>query len=379
MRDIFLLFFILSLMACNPQDGSTTVAEATPESSAEEALQISKQQFESVEMDLVSLSEASFYESVTANGLFEVPPKYQSLVSAYYGGYVKQLDLLPGQYVRRGQVLFTLENPAFIQTQREFLEAKSQLAYLQAEYERLGGLAEENVTARKNFLKAEAAFKLTKVQHAALKKQLKLMRIAAAQLTEENIQTTIAVLAPISGYVMEVMVHKGQLLNPEDAALHLINKDHLHLELSVFEKELPKMEKGQLIRFSTPNQPGEIYEAEVYLINPAVDPDTRKLMVHGHLEDEKLARRFSPGNYIEGEILTSSRQAMALPAKAVVEIDGDYYVLQLDSEGAGEYSFTQKKVQVGQQDIDFVEILNAADFSTQDRFLGEGAFRMILE
>jgi cobalt-zinc-cadmium efflux system membrane fusion protein len=353
--------------------------ETTPEPTAGEALQISTQQFESVAMDLVRLSEQPFYESISANGLFEVPPKYQSLVSAYYGGYVKQLDLLPGQYVRRGQVLFTLENPAFIQTQREFLEAQSQLSYLKSEYERLQALAEENVTARKNFLKAEADYKLTKVQHAALKKQLELMRIDAAELTEENIRTTIAVLAPISGYVMEVMVHKGQLLNPEDAALHLINKDHLHLELSVFEKELPKLAKGQPIRFSTPNLPGETYRAEVYLINPSIDPDTRKLMVHGHLEEEQLVKLFSPGNYIEGEILTSSRQALALPAKSAVELDGIYYVLLLEGEGTEGYRFTQKEVKVGQSTADYVEILNADEFSAQDRFLGEGAFRMVLE
>jgi cobalt-zinc-cadmium efflux system membrane fusion protein len=379
MRYTFILLLALSLAACNQPEEAAVAVETTPEPTNGEALQISNQQFESVDMDLVRLSEQPFYESISANGLFEVPPKYQSLVSAYYGGYVKQLDLLPGQYVRRGQVLFTLENPAFIQTQREFLEAQSQLNYLESEYERLKALAEENVTARKNFLKAEADYKLTKVQHAALKKQLELMRIDPEKLTADDIQTTIAVLAPISGYVMEVMVHKGQLLNPEDAALHLINKDHLHLELTVFEKELPKLKKGQPIRFSTPNLPGETYAAEVYLINPAVDPQTRKLMVHGHLEEEKLVELFSPGNYIEGEILTSSRQALALPAKAVVELDGTYYVLLLDSEGTDGYRFTQKEVQVGQSTADYIEILNAADFSAKDRFLGEGAFRMVLE
>lgn len=379
MRYTFFFLLALSLVACNQDPASPAETVETPVATAQEALQISNQQFAAVDMGLVNLTEQPFYESIPATGLFEVPPKYQSLVSAYYGGYVQQLDLLPGQYVRRGQVLFTLENPAFIQTQRAFLEAKSQLAYLESEYERLQALAKENGTARKNFLKAEADYNLTKVQYAALKKELELMRIDADQLTEEQIQTSISILAPISGYVMEVMVHKGQLLNPEDAALHLINKDHLHLELTVFEKELPHLEKGQLIRFSTPNLPEQTYEAEVHLINPAVDPQTRKLMVHGHLKEAALVGQFSPGNYIEAEILTSSRQALALPSQAVVELDGAYYVLVLAEQTAEGYRFTQKEVQVGQTTGDYTEVRNAADFSADDRFLGSGAFRMILE
>lgn len=374
-----IIFLALLVSAC--QQESETPA-ATSEASSTETIRgtlISHQQFESAGMKLTSLSEQPFYESIAANGLFEVPPKYQSSVSAYYGGYVQQLDLLPGEYVKRGQVLFTLENPAFIQTQREFLEARSQLNYLKAEYERLKALAEENGTARKNFLKAEADYNLTRVQYAALKKELELMRIDTEQLNEENIRTRITVLAPISGYIMEVLVHKGQLLTPEEEALRIINKDHLHLELSVFEKDQPKLEKGQTIRFSTPNLPGETYEAEVYLINPNVNSESRKLMVHGHLKEESEVRLFHPGNYIEGAILTSSSQGMALPSQAVVEMDNSYYVLILENDGAEGYRFTQKKVNPGRRTADFVEILNVADFSTQDRFLGEGAFGMILE
>ena len=374
-----IIFLALLVSACQQESETPAVTPGASSTETTRGTLISHQQFESAGMELTSLSEQPFYESIIANGLFEVPPKYQSSVSAYYGGYVQQLDLLPGEYVKRGQVLFTLENPAFIQTQREFLEASSQLTYLKAEYERLKALAEENGTARKNFLKAEADYNLTRVQYAALKKELELMRIDTEQLNEENIRTRITVLAPISGYIMDVLVHKGQLLTPEEEALNIINKDHLHLELSIFEKDQPKLEKGQTIRFSTPNLPGETYEAEVYLVNPNVNKESRKLMVHGHLKNEPEVGLFHPGNYIEGEILTSSSRAMALPSQAVVELDNSYYVLVLETDAEQGYRFTQKKVNPGRRTADFVEVLNAGDFSTQDRFLGEGAFGMIQE
>lgn len=377
----YISFHLLLLVALN----SCGTKESTEESMVVEVAEgdapvlVSQKQFEAAGMDLVSLSEQPFYESIIANGMFEVPPKYQSSVSAYYGGYVKQFDLLPGQTVRQGQVLFTLENPAFISTQRDYLEAKSQLAYLESEYERLKALSEDNVTARKNFLKAEADFNRTKVQFAALKKELELMRINPDELTEENIRTTIPILAPISGFATDIMVTKGQLLSPDEEALHIINTDHLHLELSIFEKDLAKIQPEQTIRFSTPNMPEQVYEAEVHLINRHIDPETRKLSVHGHLKNEKETSLFSPGAYVEGQILTSSKMAIALPSESVVEMDGTYYVLQLDQSDDGGYSFIQKTVKTGAHTDDFVEVLNVEDFPKNARFLGKGAFGMVLE
>lgn len=378
MKYTYLFLLLLTLAACGTEESSNEPMQAEM-TEADDNIMLSQKQFEAAGMDLTNLSEQPFYESIIANGMFEVPPKYQSSVSAYYGGYVKQFELLPGEAVRRGQVLFTLENPSFINTQREFLEAKSQMNYLASEYERLQTLAEENVTAKKNFLKAEADYNRTKVQFAALKKELELMRIDTDKLTTENIRTSIAILAPISGYATDVMVTKGQLLSPEEEALHIINTNHLHLELSVFEKDLAKIKKEQTIRFTTPNLPHQFYEGEVYLINRHIDPQTRKLAVHGHLKNEKDAQLFSPGSYIEGEILTSSKIAMALPTEAVVEMEGVYYVLQLESADETEYSFTQKMIKVGAQTDDFVEVLNAGDFPEGARFLGKGAFGMILE
>src|SRR5690606_33026367 len=113
-------------------------------------------QFQSSNMVLGKMEMGSFHEVVKANGMFDVPPENRAAVSCYFGGTVKDIRLLPGQKVKKGQVLFILENPDYVQMQQDFLEAKGQLAYLKSDYERQKNLAQDNVTSQKNYLKAES-------------------------------------------------------------------------------------------------------------------------------------------------------------------------------------------------------------------------------
>ena len=58
----------------------------------------------------------------TFNGTFVIPPQSHATVTLTMDGTVKSTTLLPGAYVRRGELLATLENPEFIALQQSYLE-----------------------------------------------------------------------------------------------------------------------------------------------------------------------------------------------------------------------------------------------------------------
>ena len=84
-----------------------------------------------------------------ASGVLDVPPQQQVSVSVPLGGFLKNTSLLQGMRVKKGQLLATIENPEYVQMQQDYLEAKSQLEFSRADYERQQELARENVNARK--------------------------------------------------------------------------------------------------------------------------------------------------------------------------------------------------------------------------------------
>ena len=378
-RSYLIVISLLLFAACSSKNDTATSDNVTNNKSAGEVYELSTTQFNSSDMKLGKLEMKEFFDVVKANGMFVVPPQNNASISSYFGGSVKDIELIPGQRVKKGQVLFTLENPEYVQLQQDFLESQGQLTYLKSDYERQKNLAQDNVTSQKNYLKSESDYTVTRVKYESLRKKLELLNINPNMLTVDNIRTSVNVIAPINGYVTEVNISRGSFLNPSDVAMVIVDADHLQLKMNIFEKDLAKVKVGQTIHFRIQDDHSKDYEGVVYMVNKTVDAEKRTIGVHGHLKDEKLTNRFNPGVYLEAEIYTTSDSRSSLPQEALVEVDDKYYVLVLDKSSNENYSFIKKEVNVGVSNNDNIEILNAHDFNENTEFLVKGAFNIIKE
>ncbi|MDE3742090.1 efflux RND transporter periplasmic adaptor subunit [Maribacter polysaccharolyticus] len=370
------ILLLLSLASCNSKEKTETAyTDATKGIQDEDVITITENQFNSGGMELGEITLHDFNAVVKANGMFAVPPQNQVDVSAYFAGYVKDIGLLPGDVVKKGQVLFTIENPDYIQIQQDFLEARGRLTYLKSDYERQQELMVDNVTSKKNFLKAESEYMVTLAQFQSLKKKLGLMNIDPNSLTGENIRSVITVISPLSGYATTINASKGMYLNPSDIAITVTNTDDLHIELKIFEKDLPLVKVGQPINIRLQNDVDRVYKGVVHLVNKAINAQSRTVDIHGDLLDDGEVRQFAPGMYIEAEILTTSAEHPALPTEAVANIDNDFFVLVKEDNTR----FKRVLVKTGSKDNGFTQILNAADFEANTEFLTKGAFNLITE
>lgn len=376
-NNSLIVIALILLASCSSKNETKTSDNVNIENSTDEDYKLTTTQFNSSEMKLGKLEMQEFHEVVKANGMFDVPPQNSASISSYFGGSVKDIVLIPGQKVKKGQILFTLENPEYVQMQQDFLESQGQLTYLKSDYDRQKNLAQDNVTSQKNYLKSESDYTVTKVKSESLRKKLELLNINPNTLTIENIRTSVNVIAPINGYVTQVNITRGSFLNASDVAMILVNADNLLLELNIFEKDIAKVRVGQLIHFRIQEEQGEQYEAIVYLVNKTVDVEKRTIGVHGHLLDEKLTNRFNPGVYVQAEIYTTSVSRLSLPLNALIEVDNSNYVLVLENSSDEGYSFVKKEVKPGKSNKENIEILNASDFNENTQFLIKGAFNLI--
>ncbi|MDX1349724.1 MAG: efflux RND transporter periplasmic adaptor subunit [Putridiphycobacter sp.] len=368
------IFLSSLLISCSSE--SAPAEAVTDHLTTTNQIVITQSQFEMGEMAFGTLSKQPFSTVIRTTGMIDVPPEKKSTVSAYFGGYVKHIALLEGQKIRKGQTLFTLENPNYIQVQQDFLEAKSQLSFLESDYNRQKALAEDKVNSEKTFLKAESDYQVMLARYASLKMKLQLMNINPLTLTQSNLRSTISVTAPISGYITSVMATTGMFLNPSDIAVTIMNTEHMHVELNVFEHDLAKVKIGQDVVFGVQNS-SRIHKATVYLINKAIDPKTRSIKLHCHLSNDNEADQFTPGMYVEAKIYATNDSMMALPLEAVVAADGKHYVLIKTTQTDSEIQLAKREAIVGETNGDYVQVLNADDFSNKDEILIKGAFNLI--
>ncbi|MEZ4840086.1 MAG: efflux RND transporter periplasmic adaptor subunit [Flavobacteriaceae bacterium] len=374
MKRIYIIFLVLVIFSC---------AKSQKEESAEAqevidtAITVSKTQFDGENMSLVELTKYPFNDVIHVNGMTDVPPNNKASISTFAGGYVKRTPLLIGDKVRKGQPLVTLENTDYVEIQQEYLEVAEQLNYLKSEYNRQQTLFDEKITSEKNFLKAESTYKSTLAMYNGLQKKLRMMNINPQSVEQGNITSAITIYAPIEGSVTKVNISNGTYVAPSDEIMEIVNTDHIHLELTAFEKDILKIKKGQQIRFKVPEASDSIYDAEVHLVGTSVDATDRTVKIHGHIEDESHLR-FVTGMFIEAEIITASTEGFALPKDAVAEIDDAFFTLVLKEQTADGYVFDKVKLEVGKQTEDFVEVLNS-DVLEDKKVLGKGTFMVLLE
>lgn len=369
--NIITVSLLLVIFGCkNSENESNTSAD----SNADNRIKISKQQFKQNSMALGSMEEKAFPVSIKVNGMIDVPPENKATVNSIIGGYIKTIPLLVGDTVKKGQVLVTIENPEFVKLQQEYMEVKAQLNYLKNEYERQNIMFKENIISEKVFLKAESEYSTANARYNGLKKQLSMLNINPSRVEQGNITSIVNIYAPLSGSITKVNVSKGTYVSPSTSILEIIDNSHIHLELSVFEKDIMSVKKDQNILFSIPEASDRIYKAEVYLVGTSIE-DNRTIKVHAHPLDE--SHQFLTGMFVNAEIVTDESVTKALPETTFAESEGENYALILDEENDSTYYFNQIKVVIGKTNDGYTEIENTELIKNSDKLLVKGAFNLI--
>lgn len=363
------LVFTLLISACTTSKKEEQVIEIKEEPAQ---VIVTQAQFSNAAMELGSVTMQNFSEGIVTNGFIDVPPYGKAKVSAIMEGFIKTLPVLIGDKVKKGQLVLTLENPDFIEIQQNYLEIFEQLKYLKNEYMRQKTLFEEQITSQKNYLKAESDYKSAVARFNSLQQKLKLMNINTENVKAGKFTSVIPIYAPISGSISQLNSGVGMFMNASDVILEVVNMEHKHLELIVFEKDVLKIEEGQNILFKTPENSEKSYKATVHLIGKSIDETKRTVKVHGHLEDD--SEPFLVGMFVEAEIITHSIEKKALPVTALLEEDDSYFVLVLNSKENNNYNFEKSPIKIGSKNENWVEIIDPNNLLENKQFLTKGAF-----
>lgn len=359
-----LVQYILLLSILQACGGPETAPESSPAAAVADTLQLSADQLEKVGISTVAPEMTQMNTPVELNGRIELPPQYLADLNPPLPGYVVELRVKGGEAVKKGQQLAVLEHPDYIELQRRYLEAKSLLALGEKEFQRQRDLAKAEATAAKSFEKAESDYRIQQANAAALAAQLKRLGIEPDKLNAGNMQNTIALRAPFDGFVAAVDGAIGRFVGSDKPLVQLVNKAHMHVELQLFEKDLDKVAIGQKLTFQLLNAGQQRYRGDVFLISPTVDPVTRTVNIHGHIDDENDFLR--PGMFVKARIETGARKSWVLPASAMVQSGNSQVVFAELKTG----SYRRMEVTLGQQADGKVAL---SDIDSSLKYVHEGA------
>lgn len=312
-------------------------------------------------------------EVVQANGEMDLPPENIAAVTSPMEGYVEKVPYLIGDYVKKGATVVSLKHPGFIILQEKYLDAKSKSEFLEQELKRQKELSDENINAKKKLQQTRSEYRSSLAKMSSLKKQLEYIGINPGSVSETNMSSIISIKAPFSGYVTELNVHRGMHVSPEKEIYEMVNLDHMHLEINVFEEDIGKVKKGQNIDFTVPAIGDEWFKGEVHLVGKSFDREKKTVLVHGHLKEEDSA--FIRGLYIEAKINTEAKNVAALPENAVVRDKGKSYIFIK----IGENEFKAIEVNTGKPTREYIQVMPSSPLPEHKGVVTKGAFVLISE
>ncbi len=254
--------------------------------------------------------------SVHANGKIEVPPTNKTFISLPFGGVIKSISILDGDFVKKGEVLVEIEHPEIIQLQQDYLEVDATLELLQLEVERQQTLVNNEAGSLKNLQQAKSSFNVAKAKKSGLRAKLEMANVQLSKLDGGVIQRVISIRAPFDGVVTKINANVGEFASENINLLEIIDLKHAHAEVYVFEKDAKYIQEGQEVKIKMIETDVE-EKATVYLVGKEVSKD-RTIKVHCHFEKE--SSRLLPGSFFKATVLTDPMSLPTISFESVVKI-----------------------------------------------------------
>lgn len=349
MKNIYTLFFLVTtLMSCS-NDPKVESENITSEINAPTKVNLTKEQAVLAQLVIEPIKLGKMKGTVHLNGVVDVPPTGIASVSIPMGGYVQDINLIPGTYVKKGQVLATVKDPAYVQLQENYLATKAKLSYLQQDLDRQKSLLTQEAVSKKAFQQVQVEYNANTIQLKALSEQLKLINIQPELLSTENMTSLVKLMSPISGYITKVNINRGKYITPSDILLEIMDPNDIHAAITIYEKDIANFRVGMKGTVSLTQDPSRTYPVTILAVSQNINEDKTGLL---HCHFDQVPKNVLPGMFLTADLIVESQEAILIPIGAVQRFQGKDYIFFQNAPN----EFEAITIEINQSNKDFVSV-----------------------
>jgi RND family efflux transporter MFP subunit len=329
------------------------VYEDEGEKSSEGIIRIDPVTVQSIGVRTAPVSRGNLHKSIRAVGRIAYDEKLVEHLHTKVSGWVETLYVdTTGEEVTKGQEILSFYSPELVATQEEYLQA----------------LNYRDKTSSSSFSEVADSGR-TLVE--ASRKRLQFMDIDTSQIEalekSRTVQKNMTLTSERSGIVINKNVVEGMKVDPMTELYTIADLSRVWVIASVYEYELPFLEKGQDVEMTLSYSPGTVYRGKVTFIYPFLSSKTRTVQVRMEFDNPGL--KLKPDMYVDVMINAHpSESALLVPSEAIIRTGSRNVVITAIGEG----KFLPKEVTIGLEGEGLVQVLDG--LAEDDTVVTSGQF-----
>src|SRR6266446_5946784 len=301
------------------------------------------------------------------------PNEYRQVhVTPLVGGVVKEVPVVLGDHVKRGQPLAIIFSSELAEAETQYV---SYLAELEAEHkklERTRNLVKLGAASQQEEEEVAATHAAHESHVRAAREKLTLLgasdrQIAALQQAEQ-INPNLVVPAPISGVVLTRSANLGLVVSTAQELFTVVDLSTVWTMASVNEKDFASVRVGSAANVTAPAYPGKVWKGRVTYIQPQVDPNTRT--AQARIEVANPGENLRIDMYVDVEFMSPGAPGPVVPEAAVQSIGERQFVFLPVKNNEG--SFQLRVVRLGPAANGYYAVLEG--LNTKEDVVTDGSF-----
>jgi cobalt-zinc-cadmium efflux system membrane fusion protein len=307
-----------------------------------------------------AVEDRSFLVEKQAVGSIDFDANVAVPVFTPYPGRIIKAYVDLGDHVQKGEVLYTIESPDFLQAESNAITAQANLDQTRSALERAKKLYAAQGIDQNDY---EAAVANEQSADGTLKAAREALRIFGqspaeidAIIAKRKVEPALVIRSPITGAVTARNAAPGQLEQPGNppAPYSVADTNTLWLIAEATEEDSPAFAVGQELEVTVTAYPDRVFKGKVDAVGANVDATTHRVTVRSEVRDPAHALRAGMlANFVirTGQPLTSP----AVPVNGVVrEGDGTMSVWVTTDRR----HFQRRTVKIGLQQDHYDQILD---------------------
>lgn len=263
-NSIYIIWISVLLTGCQPQ-GNTKGQD--PEEMNTSNTKPDKSQ--GVVVKVQKLDYQRFQHFIEING--SVKAEKEAIVSPETVGQIKKIHVKEGDFVKKGQILVTLNTSI---TESTIREVRTSLKLAEQTYQKQKELWEQNIGTEMQYLQVKNNKEFLESRLNTLHAQLDMARMKA----------------PFDGIIENISMKTGELASVGREVLHIVNLSELKVYGDVSESYLPYIHGGDWAEISFPVYDGLKLNSKIHRVGQVIDEKSRtfRIEIKLHNKDQKL-------------------------------------------------------------------------------------------